>query len=259
MCMVRLTMKPPRLSALFVLLLCAAPQLFCADAVQVPDWALPGSKTHHQVPPPAGFHRPSVIIATPLGLFEGQADVGGPLLPGSASYDAATKSYTLNSASYNVWYNRDEVRYLWKKMSGDVSLAVDVSFPNPAAYDDRKALLMIRQDLDDDAKEAMTALHGAGLIHLAVRPEKNTDIKAITNLKGKAADKVRLGLEKHGDTFALYVSVNGEPMHQVGDTATLHLEGPFYVGIAFCSHVPDKSDTTVLSNVVLEESSGKVH
>jgi hypothetical protein len=145
-------MKLPRPSASLALILCFAPLLLSAEAVQVPDWALPGSKTHHQVPPPAGFHRPSVIIATPLGMFEGQSDVGGPLLPGSASFDAATKSYTLNSASYNVWYNRDEVRYLWKKMSGDVSLAVDVVFPNPVGYDDRKALLMIRQDLEDDAK-----------------------------------------------------------------------------------------------------------
>lgn len=251
-------MKLPRPSTLLALILCAAPQLLRAEALQVPDWALPGSKTHHQVPPPAGFHRPSVTVATPLGVFEGQSDVGGPLLPGSASFDAGTKSYTLNSASYNVWYNRDEVRYLWRKMSGDVSMAVDVVFPNPVGYDDRKALLMIRQDLDDDSKEAMTALHGTGLIHLAVRPEKDTNIKGITNLKAKPTDKVRLGIEKHGDTFALYVGLNGEPMHLVGDTATLHLEGPFYVGLAFCSHVPDKSDTTVLSNVVLENSGGKV-
>ena len=34
------------------------------------------------------------------------------------------------------------------------------------------------------------------------------------------------------------------------------IDRPFYVGIGFCSHVPDKS---VLSNVVLENSAGKVH
>jgi len=252
-------MKLPRSSAFLALILCTAPQLLHAEGIQIPDWALPGSKTHHQVPPPVGFHRPSVIIATPLGVFEGQSDVGGPLLPGSASYDAGTQSYTINSASYNAWYNRDEVRYLWKKMSGDVSLAMDVVFPDPAGYDDRKALIMIRQDLDDDSKEAMTALHGAGLIHLAVRPEKNVNIKEATRVKADKAAKVRLGIEKHGDTFALYVGLNGEPMHQVGTTAELHLDGPFYVGVAFCSHVPDKSDTTVLSNLVFENSSGKVH
>ena len=41
--------------------------------------------------------------------------------------------YTINSAGYNVWYTRDEFRYLWKKMSGDVSLAADIAFPDPKA------------------------------------------------------------------------------------------------------------------------------
>ena len=66
--------------------------------------------------------------------------------------------------------SRDEFRFLWKKMSGDVSLAADVSFPNPTLDNDRKALLVIRQSLDDDSKEAMVAEHGTGMIHLAQHP-----------------------------------------------------------------------------------------
>ena len=260
---VRLTMKLACRLSLLALMLCVAPQLLCAQAPTVPNWALPGSATHKQVPPPAGFHRPTVNFATPIGLFEGQSDIGGPLLPGSASYDAGTKSYTLNSASYNIWYFRDEFRYLWKKMSGDVSLAADVTFPNSNGYGDRKAVLVIRQDLDDDSKEVMTALHGAGLIHLALRPEKGADIKEACRIKGEGRHAgvapMRIGIEKRGDTFTLFVSLKGEPMHQVGTPANLHLDGPFYVGIGFCSHVPDKSDTAVLSQVVLENSAGKVN
>jgi hypothetical protein len=69
----------------------------------------------------------------------------------------------------------------------------------------------------------------------------------------------RIGLEKRGDNFAIFISLEGEPMHQFGPPITLHLDGPFYVGIGFCSHLPDKSDTAILSNVVLENSAGKVH
>ena len=234
-----------------------------APALVVPDWALPGSATHRQVPPPAGFHRPTKNFDTPIGIFEGQADIGGPLLPGSASYDAGTKQYTLNSASYNIWYNRDEFRYLWKKISGDFSLAADITFPNTNGYSDRKAVLIIRQDLEDDSKEAMTALHGAGLIHLAQRPEKNANIREAQRVTAEASRAggapIRIGLEKHGDAFALFVSLKGEPMHQVGAAMNLRFDGPFYAGIGFCSHVPDKSDTAVLSNVVFENSAGKVH
>jgi len=99
----------------------------------VPDWALPGSATHTQVPPPLGFHRPGRNFDAPIGIFEGQSDIGAALVPGSASYDSATRQYTIHSAGYNIWYQRDEFRLLWKKMSGDISLAADVSFPIPRA------------------------------------------------------------------------------------------------------------------------------
>jgi hypothetical protein len=69
----------------------------------------------------------------------------------------------------------------------------------------------------------------------------------------------RIGIEKRGDSFALFVSQNGEPMHQFGPPMSLHIDGPFYVGIGFCSHLPDKAETAILSNVVVENSAGKVH
>jgi hypothetical protein len=257
--------NPMKLSPrLFVplLLACAAPVLFSAEKPQFPDWAWPGSATHQQVPPPKDFHRATVTTEKRIGVFSGQSDIGGPLIPGSSSYDRKAKSYTLNSASYNIWYTRDEFRYVWKKLSGDVSLAADITFPVAEGYDDRKAVLVFRQDLDDDAKEAMVALHGGGLIHLAFRPEKNADIKEAWRMRTGPAKPgetpIRLGIEKHGDTFALFVSLKGEPMHQVGTTAELHLDAPFYVGLGFCSHVPDTTDTAVLSRVVLENSAGSV-
>ena len=250
-----------------ILILCPSLYLLPAQAADpqskpvVPDWALPGSATHKQVPPPADFHRPSKTFNTPIGLFEGQSDIGSALVPGSASYDAATKQYTINSAGYNIWYSRDEFRFLWKKMSGDVSLAADVTFPNAKGYGDRKAVLVIRQSLDDDSKEAMTGEHGVGMTHMAVRPEKGADIKDMSYRFGGSLGSAwpkRVGIEKHGDSLALFISMAGEPMHQFGPPITVHFDGPFYVGIGFCSHLPDTSDTAVLSNVVLENSAGKL-
>jgi hypothetical protein len=265
-----LALKIFRRTSLLVVLLCAAPYLLPAQtpappatsATAVPDWAQPGSPTHKQVPPPADFHRPSRNFDTPIGVFEGQSDIGAALVPGSASYDARTNEYTINSAGYNVWYSRDEFRYLWKKMSGDVSLAADVTFPNPNGYNDRKALLIIRQNLDDDSKEAMVAEHGTGMIHLAQRPERGAFITDMQYRFGGSLAKVmakRIGLEKHGDSIAIFISLEGEPMHQFGPPIALHFDAPFYVGIGFCSHLPDKSDAAVLSNVVLENSAGQVH
>ena len=248
------------------------PPFPAAPTQAVPDWAQPASATHTQVSPPATFHRPSTTFNTPIGIFEGQSDIGSAVVPGSASYDPSTKQYTINSAGYNVWYVRDEFRYLWTKMSGDLSLAADITYPDPKGFGDRKAVLVIRQDLEDDSKEAIVALHGAGMIHLAQRPEKGARVKDMEYRiggrglpAGASPDSLvtvmarRIGIEKHGDSFALFVSLEGEPMHQFGPPTHLHIDGPFYVGIGFCSHLPDKSDTAVLSDIVLENSAGNVH
>ena len=69
----------------------------------------------------------------------------------------------------------------------------------------------------------------------------------------------RIGIEKRGDAFTLWVSEQGEPMHAYGAPIRLHLDAPFYVGIGFVSHLPTTPDTAVLSNVVLEPVAGRVH
>jgi hypothetical protein len=272
---IRLAKKMPcQLSLTAWMLFCIAPLQLCGQAAQkpvAPEWAQPGSATHTQVAPPPDFHRPSRNFDTPLGIFEGQSDIGSAVLPGSASYDPGTKQYTINSAGYNVWYTRDEFRYLWKKVSGDVSLAADVAYPDANGYGDRKAVLVIRESLEDDSREVVAALHGAGMIQLAQRTEKGVRVKDIEfriggrgRPGGASPDSLvgvmarRIGIEKHGDSFALFVSLEGEPMHQFGPPIQLHIDGSFYAGIGFCSHLPDKSDTAVLSNVVLENSAGKV-
>jgi len=238
--------------------------------VDVPDWALPQSATHKQVPPPADFHRASVIFNTPVGQFDGQSDVGGALAPGSASYDAAAKTYTITSAGYNIWYQRDEFRFLWKKMEGDVSLAATVNWPNINDFHDRKVALIIRDSLDDDSRQIMTAQHGNGMVHISWRAEKSgqmTDVeyrsarqpRAGTDEKGpQTFHPSRIGIEKKGDQFQLYLSWQGEPLHAEGAPVTFKTNGPFYVGVGFTSHLPANVLTAKVGDVVVENAAGKV-
>jgi hypothetical protein len=239
--------------------------------IEVPDWALPQSASHKQVPPPAGFHRASVTFSDRIGAFDAQTDVGGPLMPGSASYDATSGVYTINSAGYNIWYQRDEFRYLWKKMSGDVSLAASVRWPNIDDFHDRKVALVIRDSLDDDSREIMAAQHGNGMVHIAWRPETGaqmTDIEYRSQrqpiaAKGEHGPQVfhasRIGIEKKGDQFQLYISWQGEPMHAEGEPVTFKTSGPFYVGVGFVSHLPANVLTAKVANVVVENAAGQVH
>lgn len=227
----------------------------------VPDWALPGSSTHKQVPPPPGFHRPTPTEQTHTGIFTGVSEIGGPLVPGSSSFDPKTGTYTIRSAGYNIWYGRDEFRFLWKQMSGDASLATDVSFPEAEPPSDRKVVLVIRQSLEDDSAEAVVAEHGTGMVHLAQRATTGSNMTDQTytfggGLRGVLAK--RIGIEKHGDTITVYASIQGEPMHPLGPPIQLHINSPFYIGIGFCPHLAATLDTGTFSNVILENRAGAI-
>ena len=131
---------------------------------------------------------------------------------------------------------------------------------------------MTASPLADDAKTVVVALHGAGMIHLADRPERGVRMRDLefriggrgSRPGGASPDSLvtvsarRIGLEKRGDAFALFVSLEGEPMTQFGPPIKVPFAEPFYVGLGFCSHQPVTVDTAVLSNVVLENSAGKV-
>jgi hypothetical protein len=262
-----------KISWLAVLLAFAVPATAQAPGTAaIPDWALPDSPTHRQVAPPLDFHRDAVTANRPIGLFENQSDVGGPLVPGETSYDAASRSYTITSAGYNIWYTRDEFRFLWKKLTGNVSLSASIDWPKEDGFGDRKAVLIIRAGLNDDAEEVLVGEHGAAMVQFARRAQRNT---RITDMEYQVASRgglpggsspdalvklqpARVGLEKKGDSFQFWVSWQGEPIQKLGAPIILHLDGPFYAGIGFASHLPTTVATVRVRDVVLENRAGRI-
>jgi hypothetical protein len=238
--------------------------------IAVPDWALPQSPTHKQVPPPAGFHRPAVLFSDKIGAFDAQADIGGPLVPGAAVFNAPTGTYTISSAGYNIWYQRDEFRFLWKKMSGDMSLAASVNWANMDDFHDRKVVLILRGSLDDDSRQIMAAQHGSGMVHIAWRPEKGaqmTDVEFRSQRQPRLGSgekgsqtfhPTRIGLEKSGDQFQLWVSWQGEPMHPEGAPVTFKTDGDYFAGIGFTSHLAATALSVKVRDLTFENAAGKV-
>jgi TolB protein len=188
-----------------------------------------------------------------LGLFEGQTDVGSVVPPGTVTHDARSGAYTISSAGANTWYRVDGCHFVWKKMSGDVSLTADISFP-PVSYrheasPHRKGILMVRQSLDAGSAYVSASQHGDGMTALQYRRDRGANTQDI-ELNIEPPRTVRL--VKRGDTFTMFLSSSGEPPHQVGATVTLHLDGPFYVGLAVTSHDVDTTDQVVFANVRLD-------
>jgi hypothetical protein len=185
-----------------------------------------------------------------LGIFDSHSDVGAVLHPGNANFDPAHGTYTITGSGENMWLGKDAFQFVWKRASGDLSLAADISFPQPGGNPHRKAALLIRQSLDTDAVYADAALHGVGLTALQFRPARAAATADVELNFDKISDApTRLKIEKRGDHFTMFLSFHGEPLHPAGASARLHIDGPFYIGLGVCSHDKDASETAVFSNV----------
>ena len=193
-------------------------------------------------------------MAQELGLFEGQSDVGAVTPPGTAANDAKSGTYTITAAGANVWARVDAFHYVWKKLTGDAVLTADVAFP-AAAYshppaEHRKAMLMFRQTLDPGAQQVSIHVHGIGMTALQHRAQRGANTQSIELNIDSLPRTVRL--EKRGDSFTLFLSRKGEPLHAVGASLKLHFAEPFYVGLGVTSHDADTTDKILFRNVTLQ-------
>ena len=200
----------------------------------------------------ASAARWSAQSAGSVGIFQGQSDVGAVTPPGTAVYDGAADTYTLTSAGANLWGPADAFHFVWKKVTGDVSLTADVAFPDaPGEHNPhRKAVLIVRQSLDAGSAYADAALHGSGLTALQDRRAAGGITEGI-ELNGATPQRIRL--EKRGDMITMYLAGGGGALHPSGASIELHLEEPFYVGIGMCSHDANKVEKAVFSHVSVEQ------
>lgn len=185
----------------------------------------------------------------PVGVFEGNQDVGTVLHPGSTSYDAAKQSYTVTGSGENMWFGMDDFQFAWKKMSGDVAISADITFVGDKGNPHRKAVLMIRQSLDGNAPAVDIARHGVGLTSLQFRDAAGADDHEV---QSNADGPQRLRLEKRGDYFYAFVSGPDGKLKPAGASTKLELHGDFYVGIGVSAHDKDATETAVFSSVKIE-------
>src|SRR6266852_3434384 len=149
----------------------------------------------------------------------------------------------------NMWFTSDAFQFVWKKMSGDITLTADISFLGKSAQEHRKAVLMVRQSLDADSPYADVTLHGNGMTALQYRDEKSAlthEIQAVT------WSPKRLRIEKHGDFFTMWLAYEDGAFPLAGGSARLAFKEPFDVGIGLCSHDKDAVEKAVFSNVELK-------
>ncbi len=198
------------------------------------------------------FAAPSMSAAqtssATVGIFEDHGDVGEVLHPGTAEYDPATASYKISGSGANIWFATDAFHFVWKKVSGDVSLTADAAFVTQAGNPHKKAVLMFRQSLDADSPYVDVAVHLSGMTSLQYREAKGVNTH---HVQSNISAPTRLRLVKRGDYVYLWLAGPGGDFKVSGASIRSPLQGTFYVGIGVCAHDKDVIEQAVFSKVEL--------
>ncbi len=182
-----------------------------------------------------------------VGIFEAHGDIGSPAIEGRTFYNAATEAYTLRAGGLNMWEERDEFQFAWRRISGDFILQAQVAFHGEGVDPHRKAGVIVRQSLDDNSPYVDGALHGDGLTSLQYRRTPGAETEQIeSTITG--ADVVQI--ERRGGTYTLSVARSGETFttSRIDD---VDLGDDVYVGLFLCSHNPEVTEQATFTNVRL--------
>ena len=189
------------------------------------------------------------LVAASLGIFADHQDIGITPKKGDVQFDSKNGEYRVTGGGANMWFKTDAFQFVYKQVSGDMTLTADVHFVGQGTEAHRKAALMVRQSLEPDSPYADVAVHGDGLTSLQYRPGAGVDTEE-SRLPIKAPVKIRI--ERRGNEFMVSAGNPGEQMESTGPIIVV-MQNPVYVGLAMCSHNADVLETAIFSNVTLTQ------
>jgi len=184
-----------------------------------------------------------------LGLFEEHSDIGDVEKAGYVKYDAAQKSYLLAGGGENMWFNNDAFHFLWKRASGDISLAADIRWIGTGGNPHRKACLLIRQSLEPDSPYADAVIHGDGLTSIQYRQVRGGPTREI---QSNVTSPLRIQIEKEGDYVFMSITHENEKLHSAGGSFKIKFNEPFYIGLGVCAHDNAVLEKAIFSNVEIK-------
>ena len=189
-----------------------------------------------------------------LGMFEGSNDIGEVKLAGSVEFDSGEDTYTISGSGTNMWFDYDELHYVWKKVSGDIAIVANIDWVGKGLDPHRKACLIIRQSLDPNSAYVDAAVHGDGLTSIQYREGQGDLTREIqANISGPK----RVRIEKEGEYISMSVAGNDEKLASAGGTFRLPFSEPFYIGLGVCSHNNETLETAIFSDVIIEALTSK--
>jgi TolB protein len=190
---------------------------------------------------------------SPYGIFEAASDIGNPKIKGTTSYDE-NQVYRLKGGGYNIWFNRDEFHFAYKKISGDFVLTADVGLNGTGTDPHRKIGWMVRGSLEENAAHASAVLHGDGLTVLQWRTLRGAFMRDPEDeIFPPKKNYSILQLERKGKKITMRAAHFGEPLQEIGSTESIILPDSVYAGLIVCAHHADATEEGVAWNVRIDK------
>ena len=205
----------------------------------------------------AGAAVAAFCFASTLGNFEKDSTVTSGQFAGHADFNASTAQYKLAGAGGEISGKADGFQYVWKRVTGDVTMNADAWFTGTGDYTRSQAALMIRQSLDPDAAYVAALIFGDGRSALQYRVDRGASSRS-ADFPGNQnqSNIVHLSIRRRGDTFTVGVGRVGKMGGAIPVSApiTLILNSPVYVGLAFASpNDPKDQIAAVFGNLLMSE------
>jgi outer membrane protein assembly factor BamB/regulation of enolase protein 1 (concanavalin A-like superfamily) len=177
----------------------------------------------------------------PLSTPWTNGDIGGPAIPGSASYAANGSVFTVNGSGSDIWGSVDELQYVSQPLTGNGTITARVTsqdITDPWA----KSGIIIKQSTTAGSPYVLLAVTPGNGVHLQYG--FNSDVYGGTF----AFPNAWLRLQRSGNTFTAYTSPDGSTWTEVS-SATVTMTTSATIGLFVCSHNNNELNTSTFDNV----------
>ncbi len=183
-----------------------------------------------------------------VGIFDAQTDVGRTKHPGSTSYDSRLQHYVIAGSGANMWNERDDFHFVWKRMTGNFILSTRARFIGKGVEEHRKIGWTIRPSLEPSSPHVTAALHGDGLMSLQFRRTSGATTEEAKSPDSLPNADAVIQLERRDGVYIMSVARFGDTLATT-TVSDVTLPDTVYVGLFVCAHNDSVVERGTFSNV----------
>jgi len=190
---------------------------------------------------------------SPLPSGWSDADIGGPSIPGSASYRNGV--YTVDASGNDISNQADQFHYVYSTMTGDgtiIARVVSQQNTDPGS----KAGVMMRQSLAADSPNVLISTSPGNGTQFQWRPGQGDGTTSYGSSGISAGAPYWVKLTRTGSTFTGYASPDGANWTKVA-SVTIPMSTQIDVGLALSGHNNGVLNQSTFDNVSATQATAK--